>query len=326
MYRNTSAIIRPELMATVEEAAAADRYFIAGQVYPLYPSETKTGEYMKIAKASGGLLASEDKPGATDATRRAPKTAYKELDRTYEKDNYGCEDRGLQEPIDDSVQRELQRFFDAEKTVAKLVLRNMMIGHEIRVAGRVFNESIWGAATASKVAYTEALIETIDFPYDVEAAKEKVEKRGELCNTLILNHEVWGRARRSKLLREFLFGTQGGNKQITLRDIAEAFEIEKVLVAKASYSTAKKGKDVTDAKLSYIWGNGLMWVGCTLEGEFSAGGAGRTVVWQEDAAGLFVTETFRDENRRSDIVRVRQHTDEKEINLNCGTLIATQWA
>jgi hypothetical protein len=47
------------------------------------------------------------------------------------------------------------------------------------------------------------------------------------------------------------------------------------------------------------------------------------MVWEEDASSLFVVETYRDEPRRSDVIRVRQHTDEKVINENAGTLITT---
>lgn len=322
MYRNTAAIIRPELQAVVEEAALADQYFIASRVYPVYMSNVKTAEFQKITKSLGELLASD----TGDVTLRAPKAAYKEVDRTYEKDTYTCKDRGLKEVVDDSLANELNRFFDVESTAAKLVLRNMLIAYEKRVADRVFHATNWGTPTNSKVAYTEANIDTIDFPFDLEEAIAKVQKRGEMVNTIILNRNVWKRIRRSKLLREYLFGTQGGNQMINTELMRGAFGVENWLIAESVMSTAKKGKSVTDALITYLWADTYVWIGCVMGGDLSAGGAGRTIVWNEDAPGLFITETYRDEDRRSDIVRVRQHTDEKEINLNCGTLIATQYA
>jgi hypothetical protein len=55
------------------------------------------------------------------------------------------------------------------------------------------------------------------------------------------------------------------------------------------------------------------------------GGAGFTLVWNAEG-GIFVSETYRDEKRRSNMVRVRQNTTEKVINANAGTLITTQWS
>jgi hypothetical protein len=45
-------------------------------------------------------------------------------------------------------------------------------------------------------------------------------------------------------------------------------------------------------------------------------------VWTEDSE-LFTTETYRDEKRRSDMVRVRHNTAEKVIDETAGELIAT---
>ena len=62
-------------------------------------------------------------------------------------------------------------------------------------------------------------------------------------------------------------------------------------------------------------------------GEFDAGGVGRTLVWEADIpGGLFATETYRDEKRRSDIVPVRTNSVEKVVNENCGHLITTNYA
>lgn len=324
MYTNTDAEIRPELQAVVEEAALADSYFIGSQIFPIWGSNTKYGEYRRIKKAKGQLLASD----LGDSTLRAPRTVYKEVDRTYEKDGFRCQDRGLTEVVDDSEQADMARFFDAESTSAKLVQRNMAIAFEKRIADKTFDAAMWGS-TNSKVAYTEANIATLDIAYDIEEAIATVQKRGEMVNTLVMSRNVWKRIRRSTLLRKYLFGDMGGNQMITKALFAGAFSESaqiNILIAESTYSTAGKGQAVTDAKLAYVWGDASIWVGQVCGGDPNAGGAGRTILWEEDAASLYVVETYRDEPRRSDIVRVRQHTDEKVINECAGTLIGTQFA
>ena len=62
-------------------------------------------------------------------------------------------------------------------------------------------------------------------------------------------------------------------------------------------------------------------------GDFTGGGVGRSIVWGADSpGGLFVSETYRDEKRRGNMIRVRMNTDEKIIDETAGELITTQWA
>jgi hypothetical protein len=61
-------------------------------------------------------------------------------------------------------------------------------------------------------------------------------------------------------------------------------------------------------------------------GEYQAGGCGRTIQWDRDTTGLFTPETYRDDSRRSNILRVRQHTAEKVIDETAGILITTSFA
>lgn len=313
MYRNSDAVIRPELSAVVEDAAAADNYFIGLQVFPAYNSAKKTGEYMKITKAASETM-------KKNVTERSQKSPYGRVDRTYEKDNFACVDRGLEELLDDSVTAELADFFSTEQVTAKLLLRSIMIDHEIRVAAEVFNSNNFDAVNGA-VAYSEANLATINFPLDIQTAIKRVMKRGELVNTMVLNRDIFDIIRRSTLMSNFLFGPLGGGQQITVDMLGKAFGIQNVLIGDATYDSSKKGQTATP---DYIWSNDYIWVGNVQGGDFSAGGAGRTVVWTGDASSLFVTETYRSEQNRSDVIRVRQHTDEKVISTPSGTLIGTQ--
>ena len=316
MYRNSDAVIRPELSTVVEEAASADKYFIGLHVFPVYNSTKKTGEFMKITKAASESM-------KKNVTERAQKGPYGRVDRTYEKDNYACVDRGLEELLDDAVTAELSDFFSTEVVTSKYLLRSIMFDHEIRVAAATFNETNFGTAVAATVAYTEANIATIDFALDIQSAIKLVRKRGEEVNSIVLNRDVFDRIRRSTLFAKFLFGNLGGGQQITESMLGAAFGVPNVLVADASYDSANKGQTPS---MSYIWGTTYIWVGNIQGGDFAAGGAGRTIVWTGDASSVFVTETYRSETNRSDVIRVRQHTSEKVISAPSGTLIATSYA
>jgi hypothetical protein len=315
MYLNPTALIRPELSAVVEEAAFADNYFIGLKVFPVYNSERDTGEYYKITKSAAEL----QKKNVTD---RAAKSPYGKVDRTFEKDSFTCKDRGLEEDLDDTVTAKLTNFFSTEQVTSKLLLRSIMLDHEARVAAEVFNATNFDA-TNSNVAYTEALLATMNFPLDIQNAIKLVRKRGEDVNSLVLNRDVFDRIRRSTLMASFLFGPLGGGQQITEGMLGKAFGIQNVLIADATIDSSKKGQT---AAAGYIWSSDYIWVGNIQGGDFAAGGAGRTIVWTGDAASTFVTETYRNEAIRCDTIRVRTHTTEKVISAPSGTLITTQFA
>ena len=61
-------------------------------------------------------------------------------------------------------------------------------------------------------------------------------------------------------------------------------------------------------------------------GEFTAGGVGRTLVWADDAPGGFISETFRDDARRSNVLRVRMNTAEVVIDANAAVRITTNYS
>lgn len=315
MYLNSDARIRPELNAVVEDAAAADSYFIGLKVFPVYNSPKKTGNFMRITSAASELL----KKNITDRAQKGP---YGQVDRTYEKDTFSCADRGLEEKLDDSVTAEIADFFSTEAVTAKLLLRSVMLDLEARIAGRVMNSANFDAVN-STVAYAAGNMATIDFAADVQAAIKRIKKRGELCNTMILNRDVYDRIRLTDKFAKFLFGPLGGGQQVTEGMLGEAFGIPNVLIADATMDSSAKGKT---AAPDYIWTPNYIWVGNVQGGDFSAGGAGRTIIWTGDASSTFVTETYRDESHRSDVIRVRTHSDEKVISTPSGTLIATQWA
>ena len=315
MYRNSDALIRPELSAVFEEAAATDSYFIGLQVFPIYSSEKKTGNFLKITKAASELM-------KKDVTIRAPKGAYGQVDRTYEKDSFSVTDRGIEEVLDDSVTAELTDYFPTEAVTSKLLLRSIMLDLETRVAAKLFDSGTFDAVN-SMVAYSEVNLATFDFILDATEAVKRVKKRGELVNTMVMNRDVFDRVRRSAKVASFLFGPLGGGKQVTPQDLAGAIGVPTLLIADATIDASAKGKTATP---TYIWSNNFIWIGNIQGGEFTAGGAGRTIIWTGDAASIFVTETYRREDIRSDVIRVRTHSDEKVISAPAGTLIATQWA
>jgi hypothetical protein len=325
MYSN-QAVSRPEISAFLEQAQSADKFYISQKVFPVHGVEARAGRYPRIDLAKGNLMKREQ-------TKRNSSGSYNETDQEHDWDTYDCVDRGLEQRIDDTKAKEMKSFLDLEKQEAKNVRRKCLLDFEINAAAKLMNEGNF-PHTDAVVAYTEALIATMDVPQDINAAIEQVTGRGEDVNTIVFSHVMWNRLRRSTMLQQYLYGKLGPDTQkrlITPKDLAEAFSLDldgvslQVLVARAKYDTAPKGR--ATSTLVPIWGTDYIWVGYTKGGDYSEGGAGRTLVWEADIpSGLYATETYRDEKRRSDMVRVRTNSIEKVLNGNAGQLIATGWA
>ncbi len=320
MYNNSTASIRSDINAFVEEAMGAETHFIGKDIFPLHGVAKRSGTYPRLKIGEGGLL-------RRDVTHRAPGASYNRITRKHSMDSYDCEDRGLEEPIDDDKVSEVKDYFDLEKLTAKLVLRNLLIDFEAKVAARTFDTAVFPDA-AKKVAYTEALIATCDFPYDLEFAIEELRLRGVSPNTIVMSQKLFNYVTRTKLLQDYIFGAMDTTKRknITRKDIEGTFSEKSgyaltLKVGAAGYDSSNKAK--ADPVLTPIWGTGHIWVGNVQGGDFSAGGAGRTLTWTESQDDHFVTETYREEGTRSDVVRVRSNSIEKVVDETAGQIIVT---
>jgi hypothetical protein len=324
MYPTSGATIRADINGVVEEAFGVEKNFIGQQVMPMVTVDAKSGTYPKIQIAAGELLSA----GSTVRTRGG---SYGTIYRGWTTDTYDCVDRGLEEAVDDTDVKDLSSRFNLESFTARQVLRNMLTDYESRVATATVNATTFGAGTAPTAAYTAGNLATINFPLDVLAAIERVaDASGMSANTIIMSAAVLNRVKTSTLLQNFVRGGAASSDAvmtINAASIANAFAdngITRVLVGKARYNTAKKGQAKS---VSNIWGNTYIWVGYINPNPtnlFDAG-MGATLVWNAEG-GLFVSETYRKEEIRSNMVRVRQNTTEKVIDSTAGTLITTTYS
>jgi hypothetical protein len=319
MYSSTAASPRPEISAFLEESSASEQGLIAQQVMPVVDQPTRNGSYPRIRRGKGELM-------KINSTKRAQDGSYNEGQRAIEWDTYDCAEYGWEERIDDSRKVEMARFFDMEVLTAKLNKRTLLFDYEKRVADLFGNPGTVGVtAVPATVAYTEANLANIDFPKDVQAAQQRLEKKGIIANTMWMNREIFNLLRRSSKLQGFLFSQlgQGVYKIINAEDLVKPFGIKNIIVAGGAYDSATKDVDGT-FNGTYFWSNAYIWLADIQGGSFEAGGAGRTITWGADCpGGLFTTETYRDERRRGDMIRTRTHTAEKIVDSGAIEMITT---
>jgi hypothetical protein len=316
MYNTTDAVPRIDLSTVLMEAVHQDEQFIGQLVLPVNESEMEYGRYPKFRIASGGLLKKQSQ-------KRNQSGTYNESNISFEWDNYQTEEFGHEERIDDVIRKRMKHFFDAEVITAKDCMRKVMLDYEVTVASTVLDPDTFNVGNPA-ADYSDANLATMDVPADINAAIEAMNNVGEQPNTLVLSLRLWNLIKRSQKMQTFLYGflntTQGGSN-ISTQIVAEAFNLQQIIIARKTVDLALPGKA---PNIQPVWGNDYLFLGDIQGGDFKAGGVGRTMIWDADSeGGLFTTDTYRDEKRRGDIVRVRSNRTEKIINPNAGYLIST---
>ena len=313
-YLTSNATLRGDITTALIQASQADQGFIGTDVFPIYNSSVRAGQYLKLQLGNAELLNS-------DASKVAPGSAYPRSARAFDNDNFTCVEFGLEEVVPDALASDVSRFFGLETETAKILLRNIQIGHEAEVASTLFDSGVFNATNAL-VAYTTGNLSTIDFIADVANAKQRLLKKGVIANAVVLNQEVFDLVRRSPLTQNQFFGVvpTDTRRLLSEQEIAAAAGVEKVFVGKAAKNSAAKGQAFSG---SFILPKTFVAVAQVAGGDFASGGVGRTIVWSEDASAPFVAESYRDEGRRSNILRVRSNRVVKVIDSTAAELITT---
>jgi hypothetical protein len=316
-YLTSNATLRGDITTALIQASQADQGFIGTDVFPIYNSSVRAGQYLKLQLGNAELLNS-------DASKVAPGSAYPRSARAFDNDNFTCVEYGLEEVVPDALASDVSRFFGLETETAKILLRNIQIGHEAEVASTLFDSGTFNATNAL-VSYQFSLLSTINFVADVAAAKQRLLKKGVIANCAIMNQEVFDLIRRSPLTQNQFFGVVATDSRRLLSEveIAQAAGVEKVFVGKAAKNQSAKGQAFSGA---FILPTTYVAVGQVAGGDFASGGAGRTIVWSEDASAPFVAESYRDEGRRSNILRVRSNRVVKVIDSTAMELITTSYS
>jgi hypothetical protein len=318
-YTNSNALPRAEISQAVFEAQSNLNAlpFIGLDVLPVLSVPAKSGEYVKIEVGNGETFNS-------DALKTAPGADRSRVTRRFATDNYSCTSFELEELLPDESSSDLGRYFDVEVSSATFLANNLLIGHEQRVADLLYGSGI--SAISATAAYTAGSVDTLDIAKDIDDASTELAKKNIVPDTVIMSLLVFNRIRRSTKLLNNIFGPVKNVNQArpaSAQEVADALNVSRVLIGRAAKNGAKKGQAFSG---SFIWGTNKVILAKLGAGEFTAGGLGRTLLWNEDSPTPLVTETYRDEARRSNVIRARHNTAEKLIDASCAIGIDTSFA
>lgn len=298
-----TSINRPDLAEVVNEyRATAATGAIASQVMPVYPVVNQAAGFPVIPKET--MLKIQD-------TNRAMRQTYPRSDWTFEMGKYFTVENGWEEAIDDRERKLYANLFDAETIATRRATKIIDLGREKRVADKVFNTTNFSINNLS-TAWSNAASTPIS---DVKDAVNTVRLQcGMIPNTLIISFSTFGDLKGNDEVIERLAGTFPGLEIASMNSaqLAQLFNIEKVLVGGAVYDAADKGQD---ASISDLWANTMAMLTLTSTSpDITDPCIGRTFLWSEETNGEEpVVESYREEGTRGDVVRVRFDSDERLI-------------
>ncbi len=304
MPRPTSSttVGRPDLKSVLTEYIEGPSDFIGTHVLPTFSVERQAADYPVIPIEA--LLSIPN-------TSRRPRGEYNRSDFEFENDSYNCVENGWEEPVDDVEERLYSRFFDVEKVSAMRALGIIRRVQEKRIADMLFNASNFTANAVTNEWDDGANATPIT---DVKAGHLAIKNATGLSpNTMVISYSTFlDLGVCAQIIDRIKYtnpDVERGNIDHAL--LAKAFEVDRVLVGGGRYNSADKG---LSASLSSLWSNEYAMLCVTSASQdVQTPCVGRTFLWTQDSPENEMVESYREEKTRSDIIRVRQHTDEELI-------------
>lgn len=312
---SATTIQRPDLGALAFEHAmdASQRGFIGLKILPIFEVPEKTGDYPIIPTEA--LLKAQ-------STKRAPRGKYQRVDYEFETGTYNCKEDGIEEPVDDVERRLYSRLFDAHEVAMLRVVDIILRGQEKRIQDAVFNTSNITNTAAVTTEWSTA--GSCKPRADVIGAKRALRlATGIMPDSMAISLTVLENLLLADEITDALKYTNPielGGLEAQKRILAQYFGVANLFVGGAVEDTALKGQATVIAD---IWDDEY----CLL---FKAGtgmdlkdpSLGRTFLWLEDSPDNLVTEEYREDQSRSDIIRVRQNTHSTFIFTGAGYLLS----
>jgi len=315
MPRPTSAttLARPDLKSLAMEYMEKQEEFIGLQALPIFEVEEQGAEYPVLPVEA--LLSVPD-------TKRAPRGAYARDDYEFENDNYACTENGFVEPVDDVEEKLYARYFDCEEVAMQRALGIILRNQEKRIADMLFNAGNFTAHAITNEWDANHYSDAVPIG-DVKTGRKAIHDAcGAEPDTLIVSY---GTFLQLGLINQIIDRLKYTNAEVKRGDIpaallATAFDVERVLVGKGRYNSAKKGQT---AVLADIWDDEYAMLCVTNKSrDIKKPCVGRTFLWTKDSTENTMVESYRDEDVRSDVIRVRQHTDEEIILVAAAYLLS----
>jgi len=316
----TSAVNRPDLKNAVYrewDVTGMRRGFVADLACPEVVVQDASGVIKKIP--SEQYL---DEPD----DRRAAGGGYSRSEFEYTQFTYDTQERGHEMRIDRNRAAQAGGYFNVEQEAADIVLYKEHALHEKRVADLLFSTTEFSGYTAAINGVAWDQHSTADPIGDLKIAIRAVkENTGITPNTVVLAWLAWDHLLECDAVLDRIGAESSADPKVANRSsVAKLLDVEEIIVADGYRMTTNKGQGTPT--LGSIWSTDYA-LAC-----YRAKGAvrptTRTVAvnrhWMGDGSMYdFTTETYYNEEIRSNVLRARRQVEPVVMDASLGYLLST---
>jgi hypothetical protein len=240
--------------------------------------------------------------------------------------DYTCQDHGLEGQITDRDREKYRSDFDCELEKTEAIKVKMLLAREKRIKDLIFNTTTW----TGSALYTD----NSAAPWDtagsavikqIQTAREKVRLNcGVPADSMIISESSFINLLNNTEIKAKFPGATVITEAMMRAQMGAIFGITNLLVGQAVYNSADEAQDFVGAE---IWPDDYAMVAVLGEEglPMTEPQLGRTIVWESyvdpDGEELVYVESYREEQTKSDIIRVEQSIDEKVFDAYFGHLM-----
>lgn len=312
IQKSTHATPRADLGVAFHEYSPRRARYIAREILPVLP----------LGKEAATISVTKRKNLTIPQTKHANGATYNRVELYMDDLAYICVDHGLEGQITDRDREKYADDFDAELEKTQAVKIKLLLAREKRIKELIFNTTTW---TGSDL-YTD----NSSAPWDaagtgiikqVQTAREKVRLNcGVPAETMIISESTLINMMNNTEIKAKFPGATVITEAMLRAQMGAIMGITNLLVGQAVYNSAGEGQDFSGSE---IWPDDYAMVAVLGEEglPMTEPQLGRTILWKPYTSDLEYVETYREEQTKSDIVRVEHSVDEKVFDKYFGHLM-----
>ena len=277
--------------------------FIADQACPVVMVDKKSDVY---------FVYSQKDRFTRPKTMRGPKDKANEVDWSVTTASYTAIDYALAEFLPDSIISNSDSPLTPRAKTVNQLQDLIIMDREIRVASLLTTAGNYGSS------YKTTLTGDNQFSSGSTSDPIGVIDTGKAAcffdpNVMIMGRTVYDTLKRHPQLLDHVKGgaTTGDPAKVGLQQMAELFEVERILVGRAKYNTANKGQT---ASFSDIWGDYIVLAYIDPAPQLIGVTAFKTFTWRQMATELgYAVRSWRDESRGGGGEQIEVQTSYDEV-------------
>lgn len=239
MPDNLTYVERPEY--TGMALSYQNKAFIADAVMPRRPVGAETFKWIKFPKADRFTIP-DTKIGRTSYPNQVEFGGTEEESRTI--------DYGLEAPVANKEIKLFSSTYDPLGNATMLVSELVALAREKRVADKVFNAATYGSANKVTLAGGNQWSDYTNSD-PVDAMLEYLDGLLVSPNIAVFGRPVWTKLRKHPKVVAKVYGSVNSSGIVTKQALADALELDEIIVGQPMYNAAKAGQPESYAEL---WG------------------------------------------------------------------------